>query len=1448
MKLGSLFWLSVVLAAGAADWPMWRGDAQHSGTTSEALPDGLRPAWSLRLPPLSPTWQEAVNRDRMPYDVGYEPIVAGHRLFVSSNRNDSVTAYDTRTGERLWRTYLDAPVRFSPVALGDRLFVTCDDGRLYAVAQADGSRLGAVQGGLDDRLVLGNGRLASPWCARGGAVAFGGRVYFAAGIWPFMGTFVQAVDPDSLAVVWQNDSAGSMYVSQPHDGAEAFGGVAPQGTLAGLDGRLLVPSGRSVPAAFDAATGKLVYFHLDGSPGAQKTDSPNRKLEGGSQLAMNGTYHVNWRGIATVLYESASGGACLAWQGQHVPVLTRDRLYLGGTDELLAFDLATLAREPYVVKVTDRKTGEVSEVTRYRWVMPPLWQAKVPSHDALILAGETLVTASGGHIQALRSDSGSTPVWETTVPGTVTQLLAADGQLFAVTREGTIHAFAPEGTGQTITELPPAEPALAHDARVETLAKRLSVPEGWCVVFGAQEPDRLEAILAQTPLRVAAYCPDEATCTRLRQHFDRQGLYGSRLSVRVGQAGKPALPPYFATLVIHEGETASPEEQTVVGRILRPYGGLAWFPRLADPAPGLPAPQFQQEAFGGGTLYIQPGPLPGAADWTHLYGDLANTAKSNDQRVRLPLGLLWFGGNSHEDVLPRHAHGPSEIVMGGRLFLQGVDMLSARDVYTGEVFWRREIPDLGTFGDYYDKSYSPDPTEIGYNQIHIPGANARGTNMVAAPDAIYLLRPRDCLVIDPVTGEILRTLRLPPTEAGGEAPEWAYVGVSGPWLIAGAEFARLDPPPEPAKPGEKPKAPSPFASYDRTSSRRLLILDRHTGDVKWQRPAELAFRHNAICVGGDTLFCLDAVPPSLADRQERRGQASAASTLLALDLATGEVRWQNRETAFGTWLAYSREHRVIVQCGRASRDMLSGEPKDRMAVLQAASGEVVWDRKIPHGGPVMLHGDRIILPAPTGTGGALHLLTGEPFEQPHPITGAPEKWSYFRRYGCNSVIAAEHLLAFRSGAAGYCDLDSLAGTGNFGGFKSGCTTNLIAADGVLNAPDYTRTCTCSYQNQASLALVPMPDVESWTANAIAYSTDTDTVRELGLNLGAPGDRRDEGGLLWFDYPATGGPSPALPVEMLPTEGTTPYHLYSARFTGPLTWVASSGVEGVRTLRVRLRNLDPVRTVSLRVADGTDDAEESNGKTNLTSSDLELTRDGQNEQLIALRFPAIPLEKGDGILSACLRFTVKTPSKGETSLRIRAENGPGAPLTNGLAKRTTGTTAVTWSPAPWPTAEAAGKEQCTPDLAPLLREWLGQPDWQPGRVLVLLIDGTGDRCAWSANGKAAAAPVLEISYRRPAPTPPPLHCDVRLVFAEPLATAQPGQRRFAVSLQGETVEPNLDLAAHPGPRQAWCLERQNVAVDEWLTVELAPTAGNSLPPLLSGISVQVRNPDERDRAK
>ena len=61
----------------------------------------------------------------------------------------------------------------------------------------DGSLVWRFRGGPSDRKLLGNERLISTWPARGAPVIDDGTIYFAAGIWPFMGIFLHALDAET---------------------------------------------------------------------------------------------------------------------------------------------------------------------------------------------------------------------------------------------------------------------------------------------------------------------------------------------------------------------------------------------------------------------------------------------------------------------------------------------------------------------------------------------------------------------------------------------------------------------------------------------------------------------------------------------------------------------------------------------------------------------------------------------------------------------------------------------------------------------------------------------------------------------------------------------------------------------------------------------------------------------------------------------------------------------------------------------------------------------------------------------------------------------------------------------------------------------------------------------------------------------------------------------------
>ena len=237
LRLTAILCLPLVcVTVSAGDWPMYRCDPGRRGVTQHRLPKNLSLAWSRQLPALTP----AFNDTRLQFDAGYEPVIASGVLLIASSRTDSVTAYDAMTGEEKWCFYTNGPVRLAPVVGGRRVCFGSDDGYLYCVELSTGELRWKHQAVPSQRRLLGNRRLISVWPIRGGPVIADGVVYFAAGVWPFEGVFVYAMEMETGTVLWRNDRMGYLFGQQPHN-TQAIGGLAPQGYLL-IDGEeLIVP-------------------------------------------------------------------------------------------------------------------------------------------------------------------------------------------------------------------------------------------------------------------------------------------------------------------------------------------------------------------------------------------------------------------------------------------------------------------------------------------------------------------------------------------------------------------------------------------------------------------------------------------------------------------------------------------------------------------------------------------------------------------------------------------------------------------------------------------------------------------------------------------------------------------------------------------------------------------------------------------------------------------------------------------------------------------------------------------------------------------------------------------------------------------------------------------------------------------------------------------------------
>ena len=1420
----------------AGDWPMWRYEAGHTASSPDELPEELAPIWSRSFGAREQVWDDTLNNDLMTYDKILEPVVFGKKMYVGFNDADKLLALDTETGKTIWTFFAEGPIRFSPVATESRVYLVSDDGFLYCLDSGTGQLVWKFRGAPGAQKALGNKRVISAWPARGGPVLYDDTVYFAASIWPFMGTFIYALDAETGNVNWVNDSTSADYIKQPHS-APSFAGVAPQGTLVATEDLLLVPGGRSVPAALDRKTGKLKYFHLGG-----KGNGGSFVIAGQKEFFV----HTRYRGVRAYNLETGLPNLFV----YNEPVLHDGLIY------------SAMAKDK-------KKLIQASKATHQ-----PLWTIAADGQGDLIRAGKRLYAAGENKLSAIQlpADPDKKPevAWEQSVPQGILRLLAADDKLFAVTLNGDILAFGSSGESKkqdqsdslVLSDPDPQTLQLANALLAEAQSN-----QGYAMCYGTENQALFDALLLNSKLQLIVIEENSDKIARLRAKYDALGFYGSRISVHEGTPVSYQAPQHIARLTLLSNDFAqalNAEQLQQIYRSVRPYGGVIWIPdadqELAEKLNRLlqesDLAQAQLKTTANGHLISREGALPDSADWTHQYGDIANTVKSNDKRVKLPLGVLWFGGNSHEDILPRHGHGPPEQVIGGRTFLEGMNSLSARDVYTGQVLWRREFEDLGTFGIYFNSTYEDTPLSTQYNQRHIPGANARGTNYIATADEVYLAMQHECHVLDTRDGATKRIIKLPDSRK-----EWAFIAVYDDILLAGNGFGHFG-----KQVDEKPGKDGPVAA-DLSASQGLIAYDRHSGEILWQADAIHSFLHNAIVAGKNRIYCLDKLPASAEKKLSRRGLVDPSEyRIVCFDIRSGKELWSTRQSIFGSWLGYSEKHDLLLQAGARAKDRLSDEIGQGMIAYNANDGSIRWqNQKRKYTGPCVLHNDLIITSANSYevSGGAFNILDGAPYTITNPITQQQETLKFTRSYGCNYVIASENLLTFRSGAAGFYDLKSQSGTGNFGGFKSSCTSNLVVANGVLNAPDYTRTCSCSYQNQTSLALIHMPKIEFWTTSQLGSDAKSaGVVKQAGINFGAPGDRSSENGTLWLDYPSVGGRSPDLKVTVSNKKHELFRHhalkVQSSSGNDGMNWVAASGIINPHKITIAIQqetNAPPLPGIP--IAGVEDDAEEdSKGQVKLHSSDLELGLDAGDPQVVGLRFSEIPLSASDQLESAWIQFTVDETGKSPSQLKIEAEASanpkPFVESKRNLSSRKRTKTNITWSPPAWTKVDAHGPGQATSDLKNLLQEVLSQPGWSKGGSVCFLITGTGTRIARSYKGASSGSARLVLKMKadtsekkdlepKQSPAADTKHYTVKLTFTEPDEKVAAGQRLFHINLQGKQVQNSLDIRKQTDrAMQSLVLQFDKVAVQDRIELELVPADNSTYLPVISGIELINEN--------
>ncbi|WP_417390183.1 PQQ-binding-like beta-propeller repeat protein [Gimesia sp.] len=1000
MKLLSSFALLIISCAfstpASADWPQFRGDAARSGYTADPLPNRMELQWTFRAKQApTPAWP---THTRIRFDEAFQPIIVEQTVLFGSSTDDQLYALDLKTGQLKWKFFTEGPIRFAPAAWKDRIFVASDDGNLYALSIHDGALLWKKQGGPKKKQIMGNDRLISHWPSRGGPVVLDDQVYFAAGVWPSDGIYLYALNAESGDVIWSNQDSGQLLMNQPHGGASARSGVSSQGYLAASQNQIFMPTGRAVPAAFERATGKFQYYHLQ-----------KNQQRGGSDVMLADQFFCN----AGCLFEQSTGD--LSQQPGTGPLVATPRGILRGNGQSLIYS------EWSDTQTRDRKGQPISVRQLKEKRLIPLDYTITD----VIVAGNDAYCGSHNKVTGVDYKAQANSWWSHETEGTVLGLAAAEECLVVSTDQGIISCFANAEPREAMNVVPtaPLETDPEYQKAAQAICDNTDVKTGICIDLGAENARLALELARESDLQIYVVMQDADKAAAARELLHEAGLYGSRVTVHVADPERVPYSKNFANLVICSASLKQEMSSKLLQearRIQRPYGG-----QLCHG----PVDKLQVETKAD---------LKGAGSWTHQYSNSTNTVNSDDEIIKGPLKMYWYRDVDFQ-IPNRHGQGPAPLVNRGVMVVGGLHGLCGLDAYNGHTLWKYKLKNNLT----------------DMNGIHHDVSTAEvGSNFCLGGDYAFVCKDELCHQIELKTGKLVRKISTPVSQDDPNQ-NWGYLsyhqGVIYGTVSNDAHYT----------------SPRYKGLTLRNESVLFFAIDAKTGNVLWTYQPEYSIRNNAITVGSDSVFLIDREIAKADHVKEARRNgrpnppapedATRKGKLKAFQAKTGKDLWEDTQEVFGTQLAVSEDHEILLMFYQGIRHKffrLPSEVGGRLAAINAKTGKRMWDVKAEYQSHPIINGDKVY-----AQGGAWELKTGMPVD-----------FQFDRSYGCGQISASKHMMVFRSGTLGYVDLTRKAGVENFGGIRLGCYINAIPAGGLVLVPDGSSQCNCSYQMQAWFAL------------------------------------------------------------------------------------------------------------------------------------------------------------------------------------------------------------------------------------------------------------------------------------------------------------------------------------------------------------------------------------------
>ena len=1138
----------------AGDWPTYLNNVERTGSTNAQLTLPLALRWqfcSSNVPQASNTEPENrifeghLLRHRIRFDDALPVVVSNERVYFGSSVDHQLRCLQSSSGKELWSFFTDGPIRLSPTVANGKVYCGSDDGFVYCLDAITGELIWKLRAGPNDEWLIARGEMISRWPVRTGVLVVNGVAYFGAGVFPHENVFLYAVDANTGKTIWKNDTISQQSANRDD--------LSPQGYLLLTEKYLMVPSGRSLPAVIDRQTGRMVRkLSASWRTSGGGVVGGSRAILADEQVYCWGAHHIvamnPETGRAGYGYFdghefSFSGEFAYACNGTSLMKVARDPYAKASrTRHKLEMERLSLSQKLRGAKNADeirRQIRELQDQIDSTSKDGVLWSVPSKADAALVVAGTAVIAGGKGEVIIYDAETGK-ELWKTTVAGQARELAVAADNLFVGTTTGDIYCYShtpiPEGIAAVHLPEAPGEPSpFPADALTEMyqraaddIIQHSKVTQGFCLVIGSETGRLAYELALRSNLKIYGVEPDLNKVIHSRHVLSQAGFYGHRVTIHHADLTPLPYSNYFANLIVSDTlllEGRLPGNSVDAARHLKPLGGVICVGHpLNSPAPtsdmnvrkswlnatGLLKDELSAlKSIGSWTLLTR-GALPGAGKWTHQYGEPGNTACSDDRRVKGGLGVLWYGDPGEGKMVNRHDGAVGPLAVNGRLIVQGQDRIMAYDAYNGLFLWERE---------------NPRSIRTGVFQNENPG------NLAADDNRLFYIDKDICFELDAATGKLIREHQLPKSN-DGETHQWGYVACHEGLLFGTASTRDL------LKSIRRGKV-----TEDATDA--IFAIDVATGDHLWSYQGK-SISHRTIAIADNRVFFVDSSLTSkqrdallrqdkstlkeltgkAAEQAEKQRKTRDVRMAVALDARTGKKTWERPVdvtdcSEIGTGggkLTLMVSNNVLVFCGANAnghfwQQFLAGEfSRRRLVALAADDGHVLWAKDANYRHRPIIVEDRIVA-EPWG----FDLYTGAQQMRAHPLTGKLEPWSFMRSgHHCGMIAACPNMLMFRSGFTGFYDLQEDRGTEHIAGHRTGCWINAIPANGLVMIPEASAGCVCLFSISSTVVMEPRSTNRPW---AIYSSVGSSTpVKNMALNLGGPGDRRDARGTIWLAYP------------------------------------------------------------------------------------------------------------------------------------------------------------------------------------------------------------------------------------------------------------------------------------------------------------------------------------------